>query len=207
MVPGIDGNDKQGSTGPHLVAQIGAVRLKELTADQLDTWIGERAEELSTRSLRPIHQILERSIRHVQARDRVRRNVASLITLPAGQPGRPSRAMTLEQAVALLGVVGIGSEFRLSAYMVVSLLTGVRTEEARALRWAEVDLEAATVAVYRSVRAKGDTKTRRSRRVLELPGQVAAALAARHRTRGPAASPVRPPHPAPRSRPAGHTAR
>jgi integrase len=61
--------------------------------------------------------------------------------------------MTLEQAVALLGVVGVRSEYRLSTYVVLSLLTEVRTEEARALHWAEVDLEAGTVAVYRSVRA------------------------------------------------------
>lgn len=36
--------------------------------------------------------------------------------------------------------------------------------------------------MYRSVRAKGDTKTRRSRRVLKMPKQVAAALKA-HRQR------------------------
>ena len=52
--------------------------------------------------------------------------------------------------------------------MVVSPLAGVRTEEARALTWADVNLEA-TVAVYQSVRAKGDTKTRKSRRLLRLP--------------------------------------
>jgi integrase len=66
--------------------------------------------------------------------------------------------------------------------VVLSLLAGVRTEEARALTWAEVDLDAGTVAVYRSVRAKGDTKTRRSRRVLKLPKQAVAALK-EHRTR------------------------
>jgi integrase len=42
--------------------------------------------------------------------------------------------------------------------------------------WAEVDLDAGTVAVYRSVRAKGDTKTRRSRRVLKLPKKAVEAL-------------------------------
>jgi integrase len=162
--------------GNNLIPQIGAIKLKELTADRLDVWIDERAGELSTRSLRLVHQILERSIRHAQARDKVRRNVASLITIPEGQAGRPSQAMTLDQAVSLLGTVGSGADFRLSAYVVVSLLTGVRTEEARALHWAEVDLEAGTVAVYRSVRAKGDTKTRRSRRVLQMPKKVAAAL-------------------------------
>jgi integrase len=165
----------------NLIPQIGEIKLKALTADRLDTWIDERAGELSTRSLRLIHQILERAIRHAQARDQVRRNVASLITLPEGRPGRPSKAMTLDQAVKLLRVVGPDSEFRLSAYVVLSLLTGVRTEEARALHWSEVDLKAGTVAVFRSVRAKGDTKTRRSRRVLRLPKQVTAALKAHHR--------------------------
>jgi len=44
------------------------------------------------------------------------------------------------------------------------------------VRWSELDLDAGTVAVYRSVRAKGGTKTRRSRRVLKLPRKVVAAL-------------------------------
>ena len=162
--------------GHHLIPYIGAAKLKRLTADELDTWMDERAGELLTRTLRLIHQILERAIRHAQARDKVRRNVASLIIVPEGREGRPSRAMTLDQATTLLGAVAAGSEHRLTAYVVLSLLTGVRTEEARALTWAEVDLDAGTVAVYRSVRAKGDTKTRRSRRVLKLPKQATEAL-------------------------------
>ena len=144
----------------------------------------DRAEELSGRTLRLIHQILERAIRHAQARDKVRRNVASLILVPEGQEGRPSKAMTLDQAVQLLDQVGPGSEHRLAAYVVVSLLAGARTEEARALTWAEVDLDEGTVAVYRStglpvyrsVLAKGDTKTRKSRRLLKLPKRAVEAL-------------------------------
>ena len=150
----------------HLIPFIGAANLKKLTADELDTWLDDRAEELSTRTLRLVHQILERAIRHAQARDKVRRNVASLVIPPEGQEGRPSRAMTLDQAISVLDQAGPGSPHRLAAYVVVSLLAGIRTEEARALVWAEVDLDAGTVAVYRSV---GDTKTRKSRRVLKLP--------------------------------------
>ena len=82
--------------------QIGGIKLKALTADQLDDWLDERAEELTTRMLGLIHQILERAIRQAQARDKVRRNVASLVDLPEGQEGRPSKAMTLNQAVMLL---------------------------------------------------------------------------------------------------------
>jgi integrase len=47
---------------------------------------------------------------------------------------------------------------RLWPYVAVSMLGGIRTEEARALRWSEVDLEAGTVAVYRSVRRTRTTE-------------------------------------------------
>jgi integrase len=60
------------------------------------------------------------------------------------------------------------------------LLSGVRTEEARALTRDEVDLKAGTVAVYRSVRGKGNTKARKSRRVLKLPTKAVQALRQHH---------------------------
>ena len=134
----------------NVIPQLGSIKLKELTADHLDDWLDERAEELSARTLRLIHSIVERAIRQAQARDKVRRNVASLVDVPEGQEGRPSKAMTLNQAVMLLEAVESGTH-RLAAYVVLSLLSGVRTEEARALQWSEVDLNAGTVAVYRSV--------------------------------------------------------
>ncbi len=45
--------------------------------------------------------------------------------------------------------------------VVLSLVTGLRTDEARALRWDHVELDVPKpfVAVWRSVRAGGDTKT------------------------------------------------
>ncbi len=125
------------------------------------------------------------------------RNVAELVTTPKGKPGRPSKAMTSEQATAMLEQAKAS---RLHAYVVVSLLTGIRTEEARALRWSHVvasvsdeagwrpvaeagfDHERFAIYVWRSVRAGGDTKTEKSRRTLELPGQAADALR-EHRAR------------------------
>jgi integrase len=71
------------------------------------------------------------------------------------------------------------------AYITLSLLCGLRTEEARALRWSHVDLDgdpAASppvpphVAVWRSVRTHGETKTERSRRTLGLPAAAVQAL-------------------------------
>jgi integrase len=64
------------------------------------------------------------------------------------------------------------------AYIVLSLLTGARTEELRALTWSHVDLdgEPPSVQLWRSVREGGDTKTRLSRRTLELPNDCVLAL-------------------------------
>ncbi len=65
------------------------------------------------------------------------------------------------------------------AYIVVSLMAGMRPEEARAIGWEEdVDLDGnpPSVAVLRADRAGGDTKTPRSRRALKLAQMAAGAL-------------------------------
>jgi integrase len=45
--------------------------------------------------------------------------------------------------------------------VVLSLLADLRSEELRSLLWADVDLDAETLAVYRSVRASGTPRRRR----------------------------------------------
>src|SRR5947209_3141853 len=66
------------------------------------------------------------------------------------------------------------------AHPVLSLLTGGRTEELRALTWDHVDLLGhpdvqppipPQLAVWHSVRTQGDTKARRSRRTVALPAR------------------------------------
>jgi integrase len=101
------------------------------------------------------------------------RNVSALVDTPRGLEGRPSQSLMLEQATALLEAA---EESRLHAFIVLCLLTGVRSEEARALTWEHVDLEAGTISVWRSVRAHGDTKTVRSRRTLKVPQIAVEAL-------------------------------
>jgi len=153
--------------------RLGDVKLRELTAGEVQETLDALAGRLSTRSLQILRNCLERAIRHAEVRDLVGRNVAALVKTPAGRAGRPSKSLTLEQAQELLRAAG-GS--RLYAYVVLSVTTGLRTEELRALRWNEVDLDAGTVAVYRAVRATADTKTPKSRRVLLLPRLAVQAL-------------------------------
>ena len=49
---------------------IGATKLKELTADQVDEWLEGLTGKLATRSLQGVHAILKRAIRQAQARDK-----------------------------------------------------------------------------------------------------------------------------------------
>jgi integrase len=141
--------------------------------------LSKMAATHATRTLQKAHNCLTRAIRHAEAQDLVRRNVSALVTdTPLGQSGRPSQSLTLDQASALLEAAE-GS--RLHAFIVLCLLTGVRSEDARALTWEHVDLDAGTIMVWRSVRAHGDTKTNRSRRTLALPEIAVEALRAQKR--------------------------
>ena len=168
----------------HILPTLGRRKLRELSAEDVDQWLTTESRQCSTRTLRLLHSILSRSIRNAQARDKVRRNVVSLCDVPAGRKGRPSKALTLSQATA---IIKAASESRLYAYIVLSLLIGARTEELRALRWYQVDLSGnldatmpvpPSISVLRSVRAGGDTKTRRSRRALAMPQRCVDALSA-----------------------------
>jgi integrase len=166
----------------HVIPALGARRLRDLTAEDVERWLAEKAETLSTRTVQAIHSCLNRSVKRAMARDKVKRNVVALCAVPKGVLGRPSKALTLAQAEAVLSAAE-GS--RMYAYVVMSLLTGARTEELRALTWDHVDLVGRPdavppvppyVAVWRSVRAGADTKTRKSRRTLALPRRCIDAL-------------------------------
>jgi integrase len=161
-----------------LLAVIGPIPLRDLTVQDVRAALQKMAATHATRTLQKAHNCLTRAVRHAEGQDLVRRNVSALADTPRGREGRPSQSLTLTQATALLEAA---EESRLHAYIVLCLLTGVRSEEARALTWDHVDLEAGTVSVWRSVRAQGDTKTERSRRTLKLPEIAVEALHAQMR--------------------------
>ncbi|GAA0950602.1 site-specific integrase [Nonomuraea longicatena] len=168
----------------HVIPALGKRKLRELSAQDVDKWLAAKAKTLSTSTLRLIRSYLNRSIKRAMARDLVKRNVVDLCSVPRGKDGRPSKALTLAQAEAVLKAA-LGT--RMYGYLVLALLTGARTEELRALTWDHVDLVGTPnaeppvppfVAVWRSVRNGGDTKTPKSRRTLALPQRAVDALKA-----------------------------
>ncbi|GAA1683182.1 site-specific integrase [Nonomuraea maheshkhaliensis] len=179
----------------HIIPLLGVRKLRELSADDVDRWLADRAKHVSTRTLQELRSILKRAITRAQARDKVKRNVVLLCELPKGRPGRPSKSLTLMQAEAVLMAAEQAKPW-LSAYVTLSLLTGARTEELRELAWSHVvahdrdrqewrsvtevgwEHEEFAMYVWRSVRSSGDTKTPKSRRTLQLPARCVRALAA-----------------------------
>ena len=123
----------------HLVPVLGRRRLVELTIHDVDAWLADRATMLSTDTVYRLHGILRAMLRRAQAHDHVKRNVALLVDPPRGTAGRPSKALTADQATRLMAAAEADDAMR--AYVVVSLLTGARTEELRALTWTHVDLD------------------------------------------------------------------
>ena len=73
--------------------------------------------------------VLVRAIRQAERDGPAARNAAALVKPPKGQrAGRPSKSLTLEQAMALMDAA---KGTRLEAYITLSLLAGLGTEEAR----------------------------------------------------------------------------
>jgi integrase len=182
-----------------ILTVIGSRKLRELTAGDVRQALSVMAAGYSSAAVSMGHLALKRAIRHAEANDVVSRNVAALVDTPKGRQGRPSKSLTLDQAVAIIAAAktlpvlelrpGLKDVRRpaelMYAYIALSLLAGLRTEEARALRWDHVNLDGdpdtvpavpPQVAVWRSVRVHGETKTERSRRTLALPQLAADAL-------------------------------
>jgi hypothetical protein len=101
------------------------------------------------------HLALKRAIRHAEASDLVGRNVATLvdtplrparaaikISHPPADRGGHTAAETLPVMELRPGLKDVRRPAELVyAYIVLSLLVGVGTEEARAPRWQHVDLD------------------------------------------------------------------
>ena len=109
LAHGVDGLSERtvtlyrGTIVKALNEELGRIRLTELTASDVEGALAALATRLSTRTVQIAHNVLVRAVRHAERDDLVGRNVAALVDAPKGQlAGRPSKSLTLEQAVALM---------------------------------------------------------------------------------------------------------
>jgi WD40 repeat protein len=101
------------SPGGHTLASgddDGTIRLwdvRDLTAADVRQALAAMTTGYSTTAVSMGHLALKRAIRHAEANDLISRNVATLADTPKGQDGRPSKSLTLNQAVAVTTFVSL----------------------------------------------------------------------------------------------------
>lgn len=170
----------------HIRPALGARRLRELTPDDVERMLRDRATAgMAKNSLVRLRSVAVMALRYAQRRDLVSRNVAELAEMPAdARPATEGRSLTAEQAAKLLEAA---ANDRLGALVVTGLMIGLRPGELSGLRWCDVDLDAGVVHVRQSCRRErdedgrerlvfGEPKTPKSRRSIALPSPVRSAL-------------------------------
>ena len=187
----------EGHVRRHLRPALERVPLAKLTPQHVRELLAAKLEAgLSPRTVQYVQAVLRAALNQALRDGLVARNVAMLVSGPRVrrheiQPLGPEEARRLLDAAR-------GD--RLEALYTVATMLGLRQGEALGLRWSDVDLEAGTLRVTRTLqripkmlrgdddRGRGtryvlaEPKTSGSRRTVVMPRTVAAALTA-HRIR------------------------
>ncbi|KAA1025577.1 site-specific integrase [Pseudonocardia sp. EV170527-09] len=139
---------------------------------------GKSGRVLSPRTIQFIHAVLRSALQHAVRDELIGRNVAKLVSPPRATPPEIT-PLSPEVARKFLRVA---NTHWLAALWLILLTTGLRRGEVLGLTWSDVDLDAGTLRVRRTVQKLdgvfvfGEPKSARSRRVLTLPAVCLAAL-------------------------------
>jgi integrase len=176
----------------HITAAVGDRRLTSLSADRLERLYAQLLNPkpagagLSSTTVHHTHVALSQALADAERLGLVARNVAARRSgaKPPSIRQVEMHTLDLEQSRTLLATA---ADDRLEALYILAVTTGMREGELLALRWRDIDLEAAHLQVRGSLtRPEGEgyqiglPKTKRSRRRIDISP---AAIAALHRHR------------------------
>jgi integrase len=166
-------------TRKHIVPEVGRVKLKALTPAHVRGLYRKKLEAgLSPRSVQYVHVTLHKALKQAVRDGLVPRNATEAVKPP--QVRREEiRPLTPEQVRMLFGAA---KGDRLEALYVMAVTTGLRQGELLGLKWDDVEVEAGTLQVRRTLTtAKGGPvlsapKTKASRRTVKLSQTALEAL-------------------------------
>jgi len=157
----------------HILPSLGHIQVNKLTVQQVQALYARKVNEgLSAKTIQNIHGLLHKALDNAVKWGLVSRNVCSVVSTPR-LIRHEIHPLTKEQAQLLLEKAhGQGLEAILS----LALVTGMRRGELLALRWQDIDFEAMSLHVSRTVNHLGsygyvenEPKTARSRRKIMVP--------------------------------------
>jgi integrase len=175
----------------YVLPRLGAVRLQQLTPAMLDALYidleragGRRGRSFSAKTVRNVHVMLHRAFDRAAQRSLIARNPAALAEKP--KPRRHElQPWTAEETGRFLQAAA--GDWLHDAFVLIAT-AGLRRGEVLGLRWADVDLDRASLAVRRAlvvvanVPTLQEPKTEAGRRQVPLASQAIAVLRA-HRKR------------------------
>ena len=169
----------------HVFPRLGTVSLSKLSPQQLQVLYATDLETgSSTTTVHHIHMVLHRALHAAFRLGLVQRNVCDLVD-PPRMVHHEIVVLSAEQVREFLEAV---KGERLEALFVLAITTGMRQGELLALRWKDLDLDAASLtirATLQRLRGQGfvfsSPKTRKSWRKITLSARAVEVLR-RHRT-------------------------
>jgi integrase len=166
----------------HIIPALGRLQLKALTPAHARSLYQEKLESgFSPRTVQYIHVTLHKALKQAVMDGLLPRNVADAVKAPQVHK-KEVKPMSPMEVAALLSAA---SGDRLEARYVTAVHTGLRRGEILGLKWTDVDLDAGTLSVQRSLDKDGTfnpPKRKSSRRTVKLTTQAAESLKA-HRDR------------------------
>lgn len=185
-------------TRTQLVPRLGKIAVSRLRPQHVQAMLSDMlAEHKSPKTVRNVHGVLHAALERAVELDLIADNPASEPRVKL--PKRPRREMQTLSAEHVRMVLAAARDDDLSALWVLMLTTGARQGELLALRWRDLDLDGGRMSIVaNSVRLtrrsrellaitsaepqRGEPKSDRSRRVVELP-QLAVDALREHRRR------------------------
>jgi integrase len=163
----------------HVRPALGGVKLKNLTPAHVRGLYREKLQAgLSPRTVQYIHVTLHKALNQAEQDGLIPRNATEAVRPPQVRK-EEIRPLTAEQVEMLFEAV---RDDRLESLYILAVHTGLRQGELLGLKWEEVDLEAGTLQVRRTLTtAKGGPvlrapKTKASRRTVKLSPTALEAL-------------------------------
>lgn len=168
---------------PHLggvpIQQLKPAHILAMEQEVRTTGNRKTGAALAPASVRKIHNVLHRALRHAVAWQVIPLNPADAVERPS-VPATPPRVLSPEEARRLLAALD-GHRFGLPIR--TAMLCGLRLSELLGLRWADVDWAHGRLVLAQALDSRHDgvvrfktTKTHRSARPVSVPPQLLAAL-------------------------------
>ena len=170
----------EGYINRYMIPTIGNVPLQKLTSRQIQSIYSEMTKKgLSANTIRQAHAILNEALSHARTWGLLSHNPAEAIT----RPRVVRNELEMWDLSTIRRFLSLADASRFPYPYRFAVLTGLRRSELVGLQWNQVDIPHGTLRVSRALHritghglVEASTKTKRSRRSLELGSEALAVL-------------------------------